>query len=388
MANILGATSISVGTSSLKNIDGDLVFQDDICIVVDSDSSYIYQLNESDTSTEDTPRIIQPTDHGSSKRWILKTNTHWNSDLNFNKTNNLQIHEIKSVDAEGFKFTLSDGTELGTIDSNGLSINDINVTGGNLDIESINNVNLTEFIKSDGSITFTSQVKGITPISADDLVIREYVDDQIDTLTQTLSTSGLTDYIKFDNAVIFTPTTDYQPSSKKYVDDQNVLFNSKTSLHPLIPSVFRLDDVNLGIDYGSVFSMMQTLDFSNSVDGSCWVSFVFPLTSNEDNDIDLKMYYTISGTDTSSNVRMKIDQWITGIGITPDISTPIDTDVNNFSISVGDEGEIQSQTLSVINASNITDNTVITLKITRESTNVADTYDGTFQMLYVVPYQT
>ena len=447
MANILGATSIDFGTSSMKNIDGDLVFQDDICIVVDSNSSYIYQLNESDTSTEVNPRIIQPSLHGTNKRWLLKTTTHWNSDLNFNKANTLQIHEFKSLDTDGFKFTLSDGTELGTIDANGLSINELFISGGNISVTSINDIDVTEFIKSDGSITFTDQIKGITPVSDDDLSNKGYVDTQISNLSSTLALSGLNNYIRFDNTVVYTPTTNYHPSTKKYVDDQIAIYDSNSDnivdvaatitsqgalatlsevtsgfidseiatldqvlaadgsggtkwntievasggggsgLSPLIPNIFKLDDVNVGSERGSAFSMMETIDFSSTIDGSAWVSFIFPDTLDSDSDIDLTMFYHLNGTGATKNVRLKIDQWVTAIGVTPDSGTPTDSNIDDVAVIIGDDGEIRSKVLSVIANANITDNTIVTLKITRESSNVLDTYDGTFQMLYTIPTQ-
>jgi len=441
MANILGAISISTGTSSLKSIDGDLVFQDDICLVVDSTSSYIYQLNESNSTTEDIPRVVQPSAHGTNKRWILKTNTHWNSDLSFNKNQTLRIHELQSLDTDGFKFSLSDGNEIFTIDENGLSISELTITGGNINVDSLNNVDLTEFIKSDGSITFTNQIKGITPEADDDLANKGYVDNVVTTLTP----SGLNNYIKFDNAVVYTPTADYHPVHKKFMDDQFLLYDSNgdnivdvaatitgqgslatlsevtsghidsssavlgqvlsadgsggaiwaagggggggTGLSPLNAEVFKLDDTTIGSDHGSAFSLIETIDFSSSFDGGCWVSFIFPDTLDSSEDITLTMYYHLSGAGASTNVRLKIDQWVTAIGVTPLIGTPTASNVDNVSIIAGDDGEIRSKTLSVIANANITDNAIITLKITRESSNVLDTYNGTFQMLYTIPAQ-
>jgi len=68
MASILGALTIDTGTSSLKSIDGDTVFHDDVCLVVTTNGFYVYQLESPSSETEDSPRVIAPTTNGTNKR--------------------------------------------------------------------------------------------------------------------------------------------------------------------------------------------------------------------------------------------------------------------------------------------------------------------------------
>jgi hypothetical protein len=68
MASILGALSLDTGASSLTAIDGDVVFNDDICLVTTDDGFYVYQLVSPSTETEDSPTVIAPTTNGTTKR--------------------------------------------------------------------------------------------------------------------------------------------------------------------------------------------------------------------------------------------------------------------------------------------------------------------------------
>lgn len=518
MASILGALSINSGSSSLKSIDGQSVFLDDICFVVTTTGFYVYKLDDSNTSDEDIPLIVEPSSNAGNKRWLLVSSRRFTENVEMEKDTYIKLREVREKDSDGVIFTLNDGTEVMRVDSDGLILGrDLTITNDNLNIGSINDIDIDEWIKSDGSVSFTGRVKGVTPVSDDDLVIKEYVDG--------LLVPDLSNYIEFDNTTSFTPVDDYNPASKKYVDDsvsgitgtymsegvydtdndgvveeadvitgqgslatlsvvtsayidsetapfdyilvsdgsggvnweENISYTDSdvesylsggtginfssgiisvdstiiqtttttaeisaadwvttdatlidgdeiptadavktfveenvgggSGLPQLMPENMSLDDTDIAVSRGDAFNMIETLDFDGSDDGSVWITFHFPSSLDDTSDINLDLYYHLSGSDDSTIVRFVTDYWCTSVGTMPLSGSPDDTNIDDISTGTGEDGEIRKETLTPISNLDITAGDTVTLKFKREGSSASDTYSGTLQMLYVFLYQ-
>lgn len=161
-----------------------------------------------------------------------------------------------------------------------------------------------------------------------------------------------------------------------------------SGLLQLVPSNVSLDDTNVGSDGGNAWDIAETIDFSPSENGSIWATIHFPNTLDPSVDISLKIVYNLNGSDDSTNVRFQTEYWTYGSTETPSSSTPTGTNTDDISVGTGTDGQRLETTLSVIPNTALAESDTITFKFTRLSEDANDTYSGTFQMLYIFPYQT
>lgn len=155
----------------------------------------------------------------------------------------------------------------------------------------------------------------------------------------------------------------------------------------LIPSNVQLDDTNVGSDGGNVWGITESIDFSNSQDGSIWATMEFPDTLDDTSDIQMDIIYSLNGSDDSTNVRLQIDYWLYGTSETPSSGSPTGTNTDDITVGVGTDGTKLRTSLSNLPNASISDSDTLTLKVTRLAENVNDTYSGTFQMIYIYLYQ-
>ena len=81
-----------------------------------------------------------------------------------------------------------------------------------------------------------------------------------------------------------------------------------SGLPQLMPDNMSLDDTDIEVARGSAFSMIETIDYgSTSDDGSAWITFNFPSSLDAGTDIDLDIYYHLSGSDNSKVVVFKTE---------------------------------------------------------------------------------
>lgn len=180
MAKILGAITLTEDSStSLKNIDGDYVSHDDVCIVVDENWFYIYVL-ENSSLEQNIPDVIEPYTNSTNKRWILRSLRKFTEDVSVKKDNKLTVSKIYYNDDDGVSFYTRNNQEIMRIDQNNVVLNkELLITSNNLNIGSLNNINLSEFILRDGSVAFTDQVQGIYPEADEDLATKKFVLDSV-----------------------------------------------------------------------------------------------------------------------------------------------------------------------------------------------------------------
>jgi len=438
MANIIGALDITSGQSSLKAIDGDLVFNDDMCMVATSDGFYFYQLESPSTATEELPKIVQPTNNGSTKRWILRSTRYFNENVEFDKDKYLKIREIKEKDTDGIIFTLTDGTEIARIDSTGLVVNNsLTLVDDNLNVNTLNNVPLTDLILKDGSISFTNQIKAPSPISDDDLTNKLWVEDAI---SSAVIPVDLSDYIKFNNSIVYSPTAPQQPANVKYVNDTiatsgmhksvydtnddgvvdeadaitdqgslatlskitsgHINSESATLGQTLVadgsgntkwgeassgggmsklekrPTDMVLDDTNTGTSFSSIWHMTNTLEFDTDSDGSCWMNFVLPDGFDTTDDILIDIFYSLSTLDNSKSITFKTDVWSTSTATSATSGSNEGSYTDTITSSSTNTDKYTKLTLpngKIPNAAIGSTDDLITVKFSRLST---DTYSG------------
>ncbi len=204
-----------------------------------------------------------------------------------------------------------------------------------------------------------------------------------------------------DNCIETVPTLPTWTSSDEgkviYVDDEDSLYYGTSTSWVKIdsnninitPEKFNYDDIDLGVDGGVAFGMIDTADFDNAEDGSIWFSVNFPSTWILTSDVRIELKYLLNGTDNGKNVKLIIQTWVVDDGDTPNISSPTTNTIDNITSSSINTNKLHKTLLtSVIGNSNITSNTeMLTFKITREASNVADTYGGTLQLASIKIYQ-
>ena len=153
----------------------------------------------------------------------------------------------------------------------------------------------------------------------------------------------LSNYLAKDNTTEFTPTADYHPATKKYVDDKDKLL--KDMIHPLVNTQYithtiilfanASDIIGNGTIYGpynEFYSEYLVLDAAQNED------FTIATLSNEENMFGVhfvskgttisKPYYTFTGhTDNGENVLLVIvvdnrrilsETEYSALGITPE----------------------------------------------------------------------
>lgn len=163
--------------------------------------------------------------------------------------------------------------------------------------------------------------------------------------------------------------------------------SSGGGLPQLLPDLMSLDDTNTGSSRGTAFSMIQTIDFASGEDGSVWITFNFISALDASKDLNLDIYYNLSGSDDNSTVEFQTEYWCKGVGETPSASSPTGTNNESISTGTGEDGSIRDQSLNSIPSADISAGDVIILKFTRLGSNASDDYSGTFQLINVIPSQ-
>ena len=156
------------------------------------------------------------------------------------------------------------------------------------------------------------------------------------------------------------------------------------------PENFNYDSVDLGVDGGIVFNIIDTADFDSAQDGSIWFSCEFYKYWQTFKDIKLELKYSLNGTDNSKHIRLITKAWSIDTGDAPNISSPDINTTDTLTSSSSNTGKIYKETLTngKIGNSYLNSNTTsLVFKLTREASNVADTYSGTLQLISIRIYQ-
>jgi hypothetical protein len=337
MANILGALALTSGSNSLKAINGNVVNNNDICLVVTSDGFYVYQMVTPDSTTESVPAVISPTNNGGNKRWHLRSSRYFTANVEFAKTSELKIHDIKEKDSDGIAFLLSNGTEMLRVDSDGVHFN-------HAVISTINDIPMTDFITADGNVTFTSQIKGVDPVADEDLTTKHYVDTAIDTRLLVTKTFTLEAF-----------------------------------------NFFAIDDTLTNVVESKTWDIVPTK--AMSPDGAITAFFNIPEYMDIDQDVFINCFYSLTSplSGTGEYVDLLFEIWSIAVDTTPSASDYSYTKSIISSTANIDKLAMAEFTEPYIPATILSDHTdLIVLKITNKSTS---SYSGTFDLIKLQFYQ-
>jgi len=156
---------------------------------------------------------------------------------------------------------------------------------------------------------------------------------------------------------------------------------------------FVLDEINLDVDFGTVFDIFDCATIDSTGVGSIWFNFTMPDGFDYTKDILFDISYSLSGNDPSKDVHLEADIWINDVGDIPSESSPdlsLSEDVESINPpsypdipNIGVLSYYELQTIK-IDESNLDSNTnKIAIKFTRNGTHANDTYLGAFQLISI-----
>jgi hypothetical protein len=353
-----------------------------------------YSFSTMITSSASAAHDLSPVD-------VNDTNSYFNK-LVSNKTLNdvyLEISDLESTSLSLSAAIEQNSNDITSLEAETLSLsaaieqnsNDITVLESD-----VNNIiagsSSNRIIKSDTGIIVFDTGTGSISISADNEEIATWTNEKLDLFSCSLELSGGDSFNNFSTDGTFSNNRDNTIVSEKaiktYIDTTTSLSGGGNSFPLILPKLCSLDDNDTAVARGNAFSMIETIDFNGSDDGSIWFTFNFPSTFDDTKDIMFDLYYNLNGSDDSKTVRFITDYWTIAVGSTPTLLSPDDTLTDDISTGTSNDGKIQKETLSNISDGNINSNDTIILRFKREGSNVNDTYTGTFQLLYIFMYQS
>jgi hypothetical protein len=149
---------------------------------------------------------------------------------------------------------------------------------------------------------------------------------------------------------------------------------------------FRADDTNPPSN--EVVGVCQTISFSGSSDNITWPQFITTDEVDDSKDINFRIAYTMSSSETSKSVSLNADVYVFSDGDDPtksanvsnledEISVPSDTQIDKFSL-----------TSIKVPASQLSGSSqVIVLKLWRDVDGVANNHSGNFRLISLKAHQ-
>ena len=158
----------------------------------------------------------------------------------------------------------------------------------------------------------------------------------------------------------------------------------------VVPADLTFDATEIGCDAGSMFGMVECIDFNPSDNGSIWFNFKFQEAWDLTKNINVDIEHNLNGTDTGKVVSVPIKLWVMDKEVTAPVEgTPTVSGTSSITSDTTNQGKYDVTTLgTAISSGSLTSNTkCIVGKLTRDASNVADTYGGTFQLSKIRFYQ-
>ena len=183
------------------------------------------------------------------------------------------------------------------------------------------------------------------------------------------------------NNEIINSSTDIHSSIIDIIDSRSQKFPIEIKVNEM-----EIDNTDHECEYGSAFGMVKTMDFPKSDDGAVWFSCDIPNGFDQDSTshINFDIIFNDSGIGPVYNIILNTKIWVVGDNEYPNILNP-DHNTDN-SVPTSSSGTKRRETLTV-SIDKFQDNDTIIFKLKRSSTNVLDTYNGTFQLISVIVYQ-
>ena len=152
----------------------------------------------------------------------------------------------------------------------------------------------------------------------------------------------------------------------------------------LSPDDLKFDETDIGVDAGTVFEMIDCINFDPDNDGSVWCSFKFPGNWVSTSDVNVEINYSLNGSDDSKVVKFLTKFWVVEEGDTPVEASPDESNSDDITSSASNTGVYYSQTISALSSATLTASTeTVICKITRDASDAGDTYTGTMQLISV-----
>ena len=157
-----------------------------------------------------------------------------------------------------------------------------------------------------------------------------------------------------------------------------------------------VDIQNIGVELGTSFVKLPSLNFSDSLNGSIYFTFKYLKSWDINRDLRIKLIYTIDDASDDSKT-VKINTKINRINIGNDIDLVSQVQEENYVDLVKIDNKtfnrIKPITLSnakILGVNQVTDKKEgekIVILIERDSNDVADTYIGSFNIINIIIYQ-
>ena len=182
---------------------------------------------------------------------------------------------------------------------------------------------------------------------------------------------------------------DYSPDTSGGIISIDDTIVQTTDLNIIkYPDNVKLDTTNTDVSFSSVFSAISTVAFgpANNGAGSIWLNFNYPTFFDINEDVLIKINYSLNGVDNSKVIEINNKIWTTSVGSSLNSASPDLNYTDTINSSSSNTSVLQNNvfTNAKISASSISD--FITIQLTRTNT-VNDTYTGTFHLISVVFYQ-
>jgi len=234
------------------------------------------------------------------------------------------------------------------------------------------------------------------PSAGSHLTNKDYVDGEISTVAASATTLSTNKVDKSGDTMTgtlnmgvnqitstFEPVDNGDVTNKLYVD---TAISNYAKLDKTINSeIFQIDGEAVGAEFGAVFGLVQSVNFNPTDEGIAYTSFKMPRNLNPDEDIKIKVSYSISSG--SGNIKFDCPVWCVNHGQTVNESSP--TLTLTETISGGTAGTLSVVELtSVIPSSEVSNTTeLIIFKMVRDAANAGDTHTGSFQITSIHFYQ-
>lgn len=160
------------------------------------------------------------------------------------------------------------------------------------------------------------------------------------------------------------------------------------SYYDLSVSQLYLDDVDIGIDYGSAFNMIACVDFEPTETGSAWGTINLG-NSNFDisKDILVDIQYVPDGIISTNKAFVFTTKiWVADLNSVIVSTAPDSTQTRTLTVVTTDTGiNKEYSSFHVVPNSELSENSrLLVLKLTRYPSDSGDTYDGTIKLTRVV----
>jgi len=182
------------------------------------------------------------------------------------------------------------------------------------------------------------------------------------------STTTLVEYLNtLDvNDIYYDSTTTLKEYLDSLVTSPSIISSSIITVNDI-----QLDSINFGSDYGNFAGQIKSIDFDESIDGSIWFNF------ETSQNCSLNAIYS-NNSGSSGRVLLNYEIYIhtqSQVATSPN-------SVGNISIIANSNNlGVRYKHTDFLSITDITTPSTVSIKLTRQASNILDTMNGTFQLI-------